>query len=193
MPGGERVSGGSGRGGEPPRGTRPQVPGRDRRSFVIVIAVCVLMLALVAFVAGYKLLYDTVEESSDPRLDLSSLYTMGTRAAGPALHGPDNPCIAIQGHLERLRLKRYKEAYEDQANGLRSVTSLDAYVSSARRNAPLFRDIASYGFPECKVAGDGVTVRGFIEYGDGARSKVEASFVREKGRWKIAVLTVVYQ
>jgi hypothetical protein len=166
---------------------------RNRRFRIVVAGACILMIALAVAFLVYRLAYNTVEAVPEPRFDLSSLVLKGT--AGPSAAGIDinNPAVAVQEHLELLRQKKFEDAYKDLSAELHRGTSLEQFKSNAAVNMPLFRDISSYSFPAFAVSGDSATASGYILYDKGGKSRVDASFVREGGRWKLSMLTVVYQ
>lgn len=173
----------------------PDAHGRDtpknnRRFFLGVVLACLIIVVFAAAIGIYKFAYDTQEQVPEPAFDLSSLFASGT------WHGfPDalNPALTLQEHLERLRLRNFKSAYQDQYKALRDLVDIEEFTSNVRRNEPLFRDVKAYSFPTFTVSGNTANVSGFIEYNNGDKSKVDASLVKEGDEWKIATLTLVYQ
>jgi hypothetical protein len=166
---------------------------RNRRLRIVVASACILMIALAVAFVVYRLAFNTVEAVPEPRFDLSSLLLKGQAGPSAAVVDINNPAIAVQEHLELLRQKDYDTAYKDLSAELHRVTSLEQFRSNAAQNLPLFRDISSYSIPAFVVAGDSATASGIINYDNGGKSRVDASFVREGGKWKLATLTVVYQ
>jgi hypothetical protein len=181
---------------EAPDGESPPAARRsagDRRILIATVLACVIIVALVAAFAVYKLGFDTVEKPAQPRIDLSSLFLRGT--IGPARPRPvlANPALLLQEHLERLRAGDFKAAYGDLSAGLRKNTSLQEFTLSAKKNEPLFRDIESYSVTDAQVAGGSATVGGTVTYESGDKSRFTASLADEGGTWKINTLALVYQ
>ncbi|MHB8896098.1 MAG: hypothetical protein ACYC99_13105 [Candidatus Geothermincolia bacterium] len=164
----------------------------NRRFYIFIILSCVIVVALSAAVATYKYAFITVEEPREPRFDLSSLFVQGAQK-GLRIPDANNPCIVLQEHLDRLRRRDYGAAYKELSEGLRNKTSLADFTTNARKNEPLFRDVVSYNFPTCTISDNAATASGFIKYSGGGKSRVDAWFAKEGGKWKIALLALVYQ
>jgi hypothetical protein len=165
----------------------------NMRFRIVVASACILMIALAIGFVIYRLAFNTVEAVPEPRFDLSSLIFRSNAGPSAAFVDVGNPAIAVQEHLELLRRKDYTIAYKDLSSGLHRVTPLEQFRSNAALNLPLFRDISSYSFPSVVVEGDSATASGYVRYDNGGRSRVDASFVKEGGKWKLALLTMVYQ
>jgi hypothetical protein len=165
---------------------------RNRRFFLGVLIACILVVALAAGAAIFKYAFDTVEAPPETRFDLASLFLRGDQKSS-AFPDAKNPCIVVQEHLEKLRRRDYASAYKDLGEGLRAITSPAEFASNAQKNEPLLRDIESFSFPSYTSDGGSAAISGYIEYATGGRSRVDASLVKEGGRWKIALLTLIYQ
>lgn len=135
-------------------------------------------------------MYDTRDEVPSPRVDLSSIFPTGTWKGIPEVQ---NPAVVLQEHLEHLRLRQFGAAYDDQSRNLKALTTRAEFTANARKNEPLFREIAAYHFPAYAVNGETATLSGTIDYENGGTSKVDAALVKEGGRWKMAGITLVYQ
>jgi hypothetical protein len=70
---------------------------------------------------------------------------------------------------------------------------MEDFVSNNRRNSLLFGDISAYLFRDYHTNSGAADAKGYILYKSGGRSRVEATFAREGGSWKIALITVIYQ
>lgn len=151
---------------------------------------CAAVVAFAAALGTFKLVHDTRDVIPEPGFDLSSFLSTGTVKALPDAR---NPVIVLQEHLEHIRLRRFEAAYGGQSKNLGSLVSLEEFSDNARKNEPLFREVAAYSFPVYTVDGDSAAVSGTISYEDGNKSRVDATLVRESGQWKIAGITLTYQ
>ncbi len=163
---------------------------KNRRFFLGILAACVAVIAFAAAVGIYKLAYDTRDAIPEPDVDLSTLFSTGTFKALPDVR---NPAIVLQEHLEHLRSRRYEAAYRDQSKNLGALAPLEEFTDNVRKNEPLFREVAAYSFPAYTADGDSAAVSGTISYEDGNKSRVDATLVRESGKWKVAGITLIYQ
>lgn len=164
-------------------GTRP--------FYVQALIVSSLVVALVAGYAAYRIAFDTVTEGQGPRFDLSSLI-LGKEDGALDLD-PDNPCIVVQEHLETMRRRDYQASYGYLSAPLRLAMSFDEFVASAKRTAPLLRDVDEYIFESYDATDGTAAASGYVVYAGGGRSRARASFVREEGGWRVASLTLVYE
>lgn len=73
------------------------------------------------------------------------------------------------------------------------MVSLDGFVTNAKSNSLLFRDISGYRFPTYEVNETAATAAGYIEYSTGGRSRVEAAFAKEGDTWRISEMNIVFQ
>ena len=162
--------------------------GYDRRFYAGVLLVAFLLILAVVGFAVYRTAFNTETPQPGPVFDLSSLYT-----GGSGLPDPANPCIVLQEHLEATRTSANRKAYGCLCQGLKKITSFDQFVSNARTDRLLFREVAGYRFARYKINGTAASATGFITYKTGGSSKVDAQFAREEGSWRIALMTVIYQ
>ncbi len=160
----------------------------DRRFYAGVLISAFVVIVLVTAFAVYRFAFNTVTPPSGPSFDLTSLST-----GGKALPDPRNPCIVLQEHLEAIRKSSFRTAYDFFCQGLKKITSLDAFTTNAKANNLLFKDISAYRFTGYRVNGTAADATGYIAYKSGGRSKVEVQFAREGRSWKIALITVIYQ
>lgn len=160
----------------------------DRRFYAGVLLAAFVVIVLVVAFAVYRVAFNTVTPPSGPSFDLTSLSI-----GGKALPDPQNPCIVLQEHLEATRRNSYRAAYDFFCQGLKKITTLDAFTSNARTNSLLFKDISAYHFTGYQVNGTAATATGYIVYTSGGRSKVDVQFAREGNSWKVAMMTVIYQ
>lgn len=161
----------------------------DRRFYGRALLVAFIVIILCAGFVTYRFVFSTGEQVIPARFDLGSLSAAGTRA----LPDPSNPCMVLQEYLELLSRKSDERAYGYLCESLKKEVSLDEFVANSRKNSLLFRDVERYKFSRYSVDGTAAGASGYIEYGAGGRSLVEAAFAREKDSWRIALVTVVYQ
>jgi hypothetical protein len=159
----------------------------DRRFYAGVLLAAFVVIVLVVAFAVYRVAFNTVTPPSGPSFDLTSLST-----GGKALPDPQNPCIILQEHLEAIRSNSYRNAYDYFCQGLKKITTLDAFSSNAKTNSLLFYDISAYHFTGYQVNGTAASATGYIIYKSGGRSKVDVQFAREGSSWKVALMTVIY-
>jgi hypothetical protein len=160
----------------------------DRKFYMRALIVAFLVIVVSGGFAIYLTAFNTATSPRGPSFDLSSLAV-----GGRELPDPENPCIVLQEHLDATRLKSYRRAYDYLSEGLRKTTSFDAFVSNARANRLLFRDVSGYRFSEYKVDGAAASASGYLMYEPGGRSEAQATFEREGSSWKISLITVIYR
>lgn len=160
------------------------------RSHYFAAVLCALVLVLI--VTGY-VVYNThfkkTPVAASPAFDLSSLFF----ARGPMPPDPANPCLVLEQQLETTRTGDYQMAYDMLSSGLKKEVGFEQFVKNAKDNGLLLRQASTYIFPSFSAQKSAAAVSGFVEYRTGGRSKVEASFAREGGAWRIARLTMSYE
>jgi len=176
------------RGGARPLDEATEPRSYDRRFYAGVLLAAALLIAVVIGFAVYRTVFYKEPVRSGPAFDLSSLA-----AGGGELPDPRNPCVVIQEYLEATRRKSYRKAYSFLCRGLKKESSMEDFLSNARRNSLLFGDISAYLFRDYHTNGGAADTKGYIVYKSGGRSRVEATFAREGSSWKIALMTVIYQ
>lgn len=161
----------------------------DRRFYGRVLLVAFIVIILCAGFITYRLVINGGKQTGPARYDLSSLFKAGTQAF------PDssNPCILLQEYLELTSRGLYERAYDYLCADLKKEVSFDEFVANSEKNSLLFRDIERYRFGQYSVDGTAASTSGYMEYGTGGRSLVEAAFAKEEDGWRIALVTVVYQ
>lgn len=162
----------------------------DRKFYVSVLIASIVIVIAAAGILAYNLAFNTTSVITAPQFDLRSLYIKKP----VKLPDPDNPSMVVQKHLDLLRAKQYKEAYELLSSGLKKSTTLEAFTANANSNAVLLTGVSTYSFPEFTVdaSGNSATATGNIWYRAGGRSNVEATFVKEDGAWKISRMAIIY-
>lgn len=165
----------------------------DRLFYRALLAAAILIIAIIAGYAVYRVAFNAVEREPEPAFDLSSLFIRGRQPAAQPQPDAGNPSMIVQEYLEQLRRKDYERAYRYLATPLRDMTMLSEFVGNARRNEALLRDAEAYRFSAFTVSDGTAQAMGHIDYDTGGRSRVEAMLVKEFGKWRIVRVTVVYE
>lgn len=160
----------------------------DRRFYARALLVGFLIIIIAIGAAVYAFGFKT-KKRVGPLFDLSSLYMTGSRIV-PDTH---NPCVILQEYLEALRSGSFRRAYDFLCVGLKKEVTYEAFVSNAKNNEMLFRDVSAYDRSRYDVNGTAAGAEVYVEYRTGRRSRVEAAFAREGTGWKISQMTVIFQ
>jgi len=161
----------------------------DRRFYGRVLLTAFIVIILCAGFITYRLFINRGEQTVPARYDLSSLFNAGAQA----FPDPSNPSILLQEYLELISRGSYERAYGYLCAGLKKEVSFEEFVANNEKNSLLFRDVERYRFSQYSVDGTAASTSGYMEYGAGGRSLVEAAFTKEEDGWRIALVTVVYQ
>jgi len=161
----------------------------DLRFYGRVLLAAFILIILCAGFVTCSLVVNRGKQTGPARYDLSSLFKAGTQA----FPDPSNPCILLQEYLELTSRGSYERAYDYLCEGLKKEVSFEEFVANSEKNSLLFRDVERYRFSQYGVDGTTASTSGYMEYGVGGRSLVEAAFTKEEDGWRIALVTVVYQ